>query len=140
MLRNNLRKLFASEWFLDYVYSQLMSFFISLLFENDFLTTEKENIMNTTKKLTGVALASAAATLLLAGCGGDKANKAASAEKPAAEAKVAKIKCSGINSCKGTSACATATSACSGQNSCKGVGWVYSASKEECTTKGGKVI
>jgi len=87
--------------------------------------------MNQVKKLSGIALATAAATLLLAGT---TAN-AAKHEKAAA----AEIKCSGINSCKGKSACATATSACAGQNSCKGKGWIK-ASAEECKTKGGKEV
>ena len=87
--------------------------------------------MNTAKKLSGIALASAAATLLLAGT--TSVNAAAHAKKPA------EVKCSGINSCKGTSACATATSACAGQNSCKGVGWIK-ASKADCDAKGGTVL
>ena len=49
------------------------------------------------------------------------------------------VKCSGINSCKGTSACATATSACQGQNSCKGQGWIK-ATKQLCEAKGGKIL
>lgn len=32
----------------------------------------------------------------------------------------AKIHCSGVNACKGQSACKTANNACKGQNSCKG--------------------
>ena len=36
----------------------------------------------------------------------------------------AKVKCEGVNSCKGTSACGTATNACQGQNSCKGKGYL----------------
>jgi hypothetical protein len=50
------------------------------------------------------------------------------------------IKCSGINSCKGHSECNTANSSCKGQNSCKGQGWLPTASADECTAKGGKVI
>ncbi len=87
--------------------------------------------MNTVKKLSGIALASAAATLLLAGT--TVANAGSHSKKPA------EVKCSGINSCKGTSACATATSGCAGQNSCKGQGWIK-ASKADCDTKGGKVV
>lgn len=91
------------------------------------------------KKLTGLALASAAATLVLAGCGGNNST-AAKADKAAPEAaKVAQVKCSGINSCKGKGACGSATNSCAGQNSCKGKGWIK-ASKEECEAKGGKVI
>ena len=87
--------------------------------------------MNQVKKLSGLAMATAAATLLLAGV---NTATAASHEKATAE-----VKCSGTNSCKGTSACATATSACAGQNSCKGQGWVK-ATAEECKEQGGTVI
>ena len=96
--------------------------------------------MRTASRLSGVALASAAATLLLAGCGGkSETAKAAPEATSEAAAKVATIKCSGINSCKGTGACASATHACAGQNSCKGKGWIK-ASKADCDAKGGKVI
>lgn len=87
--------------------------------------------MNQVKKLSGLAMASAAATLLLSGM--------ATTATAGTEAKQANVKCSGINSCKGTSACATATSACMGQNSCKGTGWVK-ATKADCEAKGGKVL
>ncbi|MEH6457275.1 MAG: hypothetical protein V7749_13180 [Cocleimonas sp.] len=86
-------------------------------------------------KFSGITLASAAAAILLSACGGDKAAKVVA---PVAE-KVAEVKCSGINSCKGTSACATATSACQGQNSCKGKGWIK-ATKADCEAKGGTVL
>ena len=89
-----------------------------------------------TAKLSGITLASAVATFLLAGCGGDKAAKV---EAPAAAAEVAEVKCSGINSCKGTSSCATATSACQGQNSCKGQGWIK-ATKADCEKKAEKLF
>jgi hypothetical protein len=46
-------------------------------------------------------------------------------------------KCFNINSCKGTSACATATSSCAGQNSCAGHGWIKKT-KVECDEAGGK--
>ena len=45
----------------------------------------------------------------------------------------------GINSCKGTSACATAENQCKGQNSCKGHGFL-SVKASECFVKGGKII
>ncbi len=86
-------------------------------------------------KTTGLTMAASAAALLLAGCssyGGDGASAAPTG------AKMADVKCSGINSCKGSSACATATSSCKGQNSCKGKGWVK-ASKADCLAKGGTV-
>ena len=86
--------------------------------------------MNQAKKLSGVALATAAASLFLGGCasmndGGD-----------AMAAKSSTVHCAGVNSCKGKSACKTAQSACKGHNSCKGKGWVP-LSKEECAAKGG---
>lgn len=93
--------------------------------------------MKATLKVTGFSMATAAATLLLAGCstgGGDSASMAKDSG-----ANMADVKCSGINSCKGTSACATASSSCKGQNSCKGKGWIK-ASKSECSAKGGKVV
>jgi hypothetical protein len=42
-----------------------------------------------------------------------------------------KVKCEGVNSCKGQSGCKTAHSECSGQNECAGKGWVE-MSAEEC--------
>ena len=91
--------------------------------------------MNSVSKMSGIALASAAATLLLAGCSAGSSEKTAA---PTMAKKVANVKCSGINSCKGTSACATATSACKGLNSCKGQGWVKSTASD-CTSKGGTI-
>ena len=85
--------------------------------------------MNTNKKLSGAAVAAAAAALLATGF---TASAVASPQEGT-------VKCSGINSCKGTSACATATNSCKGQNSCKGHGWIK-ATKQECTDKGGKVL
>jgi len=70
-------------------------------------------------KVTRVALATAAALLF-----SNMAVAPASADE-------AKVKCEGVNSCKGTSACSTATNACQGQNSCKGKGYLL-LSKAEC--------
>jgi hypothetical protein len=50
----------------------------------------------------------------------------------------AQVKCVGANSCKGQSACKTASSPGPGQNSCKSQGFVMAASAQECTDKGGK--
>lgn len=47
------------------------------------------------------------------------------------------VKCTGINACKGHSACKTETNACKGQNSCKGKGFEATSAKE-CSAKGGK--
>lgn len=52
----------------------------------------------------------------------------------------AKVKCSGVHSCKGNSDCKAATHGCKGQNSCKGQGWVYKKSADECKKEGGKVV
>ncbi len=42
-----------------------------------------------------------------------------------------KVKCEGVNSCKGKSECATDHSACNGKNECAGKGWVE-MSPDEC--------
>jgi hypothetical protein len=47
------------------------------------------------------------------------------------------VKCSGANSCKGTSACKTASSSCKGQNACKGQGF-SALSKSQCAAAKGK--
>jgi hypothetical protein len=78
--------------------------------------------------VSGAALAAAAAGLFLAGTvGGSAADKTE-----------AKVQCAGVNSCKGKSDCATATSDCHGQNACKGQGWLKMTEKQ-CLEKGGKV-
>jgi hypothetical protein len=74
--------------------------------------------MSKAKKITGLALAAAAASLF------------ATAPVNTAVADEAKVKCEGVNSCKGTSACKTATNACAGQNSCKGHGFLMMTQKE----------
>jgi hypothetical protein len=70
-------------------------------------------------KTTGMALATAAALLF------------GSVAVAPAHAEDAKVKCQGANSCKGKSACATATSSCQGQNSCKGKGYLL-LTKADC--------
>ncbi|MEZ5564216.1 MAG: hypothetical protein R3F24_01285 [Gammaproteobacteria bacterium] len=42
----------------------------------------------------------------------------------------ATIHCTGVNSCKGQSACKTAKSSCKGQNSCKGQGYLEMTQKD----------
>ena len=76
--------------------------------------------MNTAKKLSGFALATAAAGLF------------ALAPLAAPAGSEASFKCVGGNACKGHSACKTATSACKGQNACKGQGFVMAESEEDC--------
>lgn len=50
-----------------------------------------------------------------------------------------KVKCEGVNSCKGTSECKTAEHACKGQNECKGHGYI-SLTAKKCAAKGGKEL
>ena len=49
------------------------------------------------------------------------------------------VRCYGVNSCKGHSACKTAANACKGQNSCKGKGFEMKTS-EQCKAEGGKTL
>lgn len=72
------------------------------------------------KKLSSLALATAAAVMF------------STAPLTAANAAdEAKVKCEGVNACKGTSACGTASNACAGKNACKGTGFLM-LSKAEC--------
>jgi hypothetical protein len=48
----------------------------------------------------------------------------------------AKVKCVGVNDCKGKSACKSSESSCKGMNSCKGKG-VTAMSEKDCKAKGG---
>jgi hypothetical protein len=64
-------------------------------------------------KLSSVAMAAAAAMLFSSGI---------STASYAADA--ATVKCTGVNSCKGTSECKSAKNSCKGMNSCKGQGFV----------------
>jgi len=78
-------------------------------------------------KFTGIAMATAAAMLF---------STAPLTAANAADA--AKVKCEGVNGCKGKSACHTATSGCAGQNSCKGTGYLM-LSKAECDSAKAKM-
>ena len=77
------------------------------------------------KNSTGVALATAAAMLFSSALVGT----ASAADEAKADA--AKIHCTGVNSCKGQSACKSANNACKGQNSCKGKGFLE-MTKADC--------
>lgn len=80
--------------------------------------------------------AAALAGLLATGC-----SKSSETPKPAADKPTAsKVKCEGVNTCAGHGGCAGAGHECAGKNGCKGQGWVETASADECTAKGGKVI
>ena len=69
------------------------------------------------------AIAAAAASLFLGATGVVALAGSAGAEE--------KIKCEGVNSCKGSSACKTLFSSCAGHNECKGKGFVM-LTPEEC--------
>lgn len=86
--------------------------------------------MNTTVK--GALIATAVAGLFAAGT-------ATAADTAAAPTKV---KCLGINSCKGQGLCSAPglSHTCAGKNECKGKGWIYSESAADCTGKGGKLV
>lgn len=75
--------------------------------------------MKTTKRVGGAAIATAAALLI-----GSLAAGTAGADE-------AKVKCMGVNSCKGQSACKSGQHACKGMNSCKGQGFLE-MSKTDC--------
>ncbi len=75
------------------------------------------------------ALVSAAALLFVAG-------HAAAEDK--ADQKADKMQCEGVNSCKGQSACHSATNGCAGKNSCKGKGFML-MTPEECDQAKGKL-
>ena len=49
------------------------------------------------------------------------------------------VKCSGVNSCKGTSACKGAASSCKGLNACKGQGFAQ-MSEAKCKATGGAYV
>lgn len=76
-------------------------------------------MIDSKKRWSGLALATAAALVF------------STAPLAARAADEAKVKCEGVNSCKGKSACATANNSCAGKNSCKGKGFVE-MTKAEC--------
>lgn len=76
---------------------------------------------------SGAVLAASAAALVLT-----------ATTAPVAYAAGEKVHCYGVNSCKGTSACKTASNACKGQNECKGHGFLVMP-KSECLAKGGSL-
>lgn len=88
-----------------------------------------ETKRNTLRKVSGAALAAAAAGVFMTASVGT----AVAGEKDA-------VHCSGINACKGSSDCKTAKSSCKGQNACKGQGWNAVSSEKDCKDKGGKVV
>ncbi len=79
----------------------------------------------------GKAIAMTVAGLLLAA-----AHTPAKADD---KTKEAKVKCAGINECKGKASCAGGGASCAGLNACKGKGWIEVTAKE-CKAKKGTVV
>ncbi len=75
-------------------------------------------------KLTGLALATAAAGLFAVGSLG-----VAMADDTTA----AGMKCEHSSACKGQGACKTAANSCKGQNGCKGQGFTMQKSATDCS-------
>lgn len=90
-----------------------------------------------TKAQIATSFASAAAALFIAGC---SKNADTATAQPTADADgSAKVKCMGINECKGQGACDTATHDCAGKNECAGKGWIQ-VTRDECSDKGGTEV
>jgi hypothetical protein len=75
-------------------------------------------------KSRAISLATAAAALFLAGT----STHALAEEEGTSEAR---IKCEGVNECKGKGACSTANNSCAGKNACRGKGFEM-MTPEEC--------
>jgi len=82
-------------------------------------------------RITGVALATAVALMFVGN---------AMADDSSSSAPQAQVKCTGGNSCKGQSACKSATNACKGQNACKSQGFTETKDSVSCTNQGGTVM
>lgn len=80
---------------------------------------------------SGKVIAMSVAGLLVAGASG------MAFAQPAA--KDAKVKCAGINGCKGKGSCSSANNGCKGQNGCKGKGWTETTEKA-CKDGKGTVV
>ena len=88
------------------------------------------------QKTSKHAFTVAAATLLVAACS-NKSGESAEPKSATATAD-AKIKCLGVNECKGEGQCGgPGGNVCAGQNECKGKGWLL-LSAEECESRGGE--
>ena len=87
--------------------------------------------MSSSSRLTGLAIAAAAATLFVAGC----ANTGGSTQS--ADSGAVKVKCYGANACKGQAECKTSMNSCKGQNACKGQGFM-SLTEKACVEKLGR--
>lgn len=80
---------------------------------------------------SGKVIAMSVAGLLVAGASGMAFAQTAT--------KDAKVKCAGINACKGKGSCSSADNGCKGQNGCKGKGWTETTAKA-CKDGKGTVV
>lgn len=89
------------------------------------------------EKRTGAVVATLVASLFAV-----SAARAADDDKGGTKTKESssKVKCGGVNECKGKGECAGAGHACAGHNECKGKGWLTKESEEACKAAGGTVI
>jgi len=87
--------------------------------------------MSNSSRLTGVAIAAAAATLFVAGC------SSMSGGMQTADSGAVKVKCYGANACKGQAECKTAMNDCKGHNACKGQGFM-NLSEKACIERIGR--
>ena len=85
--------------------------------------------MNTPTK--GAVVATAVAALFAA-------SGALAAGPDTGKAEATKVKCEGVNACKGQGECHGVSNECAGKNACKGKGWAE-LSAAECKAKGGKI-
>lgn len=76
--------------------------------------------------------------MLMAAVAGLLTMGAVGAASTARAADTDKVKCYGVNTCKGTGACGGGGHACAGKNACKGQGFVET-SKADCEKQGGKL-
>jgi uncharacterized membrane protein len=76
--------------------------------------------------------------MLMAAVAGLLTMSAVGATSTARAADTDKVKCYGVNKCKGSGACGGAGHACAGKNACKGQGFVET-SKADCEKQGGKL-
>ncbi|AJQ96588.1 hypothetical protein [Gynuella sunshinyii] len=83
---------------------------------------------NSRNKLTGAALAIAAASLFTT----------TALTSGLVSAKSAEVQCWGVNTCKGHNDCKTASNDCKGMGSCKGQGFLK-MDKDLCANLGGTV-
>ncbi|MFZ1886680.1 MAG: hypothetical protein WAU33_01510 [Candidatus Binataceae bacterium] len=81
------------------------------------------------KSALGGAILATAVALMFTG--------SAMAADSAGSSAPAQVKCVGGNSCKGQSACKSASNSCAGQNSCKGKGYVMTSNAKQCAVQGG---